>query len=46
MMELRLVLAVLASEFEFELLSDPDPAVSVGATRRPKESVRLGFHRR
>ena len=46
MLELRLVLAVLAQAFEFELLSDPDPAISSGVTHRPKDPVRVRLHRR
>jgi len=45
-LELRLVLAELARSFEFELLSDPDPAISSGITHRPKDPVRVRVHRR
>ena len=45
-LEFRLVLAELARTFEFELLSDPDPAISSGITHRPKDSVRVRVHRR
>ncbi len=46
MLEMKLVVAVLARAFEFELLSDPDPAIGAGATHRPKQDVRVRLHER
>ncbi|WP_254545223.1 cytochrome P450 [Halomarina pelagica] len=40
-MELKLVLPTLLRRVEFELLSDPDPELSPGATLRPADDVRM-----
>jgi cytochrome P450 len=46
MIEMKLIVAVLAQQFTFDLLSDPDPEISAGAAHRPKEDVRVRVHRR
>jgi cytochrome P450 len=46
MLELQIALATLVREFAFDLVSDPDPAVSTAGTRRPKEDVRVRVSRR
>lgn len=46
MLEMKLVATTLAQQFDFELLSDPDPEISGGAAHRPKEDVRVRVHRR
>jgi cytochrome P450 len=45
-LELKTVLPTIAQHVEFELLSDPEPAFSMGATLRPAEDVRVRVHRR
>jgi cytochrome P450 len=46
MLELQLAVSVFAREFDFELLSDPDPEIGAGATHVPKNDVRVRVHRR
>lgn len=46
MTEMKLIVAVLAQQFTFELLSDPDPEIAGGGNHRPKEDVRVRVHRR
>lgn len=45
-LEMKLVVAVLARAFDFELLSDPDPDLSPGVTLRPDDDVRVRVRER
>ncbi len=45
-MELKTVLPVLLQSAEFELLSDPDPEMSIGATLQPTEPVEVRVRKR
>jgi cytochrome P450 len=46
MLELRTVLATVLRRVEFELLSDPDPELSMATTLRPAEDIRARVHKR
>ena len=46
MLELKTVLPTIAQQVEFELLSDPDPEFSMGATLQPADDVRVRVHDR
>jgi len=45
-MELKTVLPVLLQNAEFELLSDPDPEMTVGATMQPEDPVEMRVRKR
>lgn len=45
MMELKHVVATIAQRVDFELLSDPDPAVQQEITLQPTEDVRARVHK-
>jgi cytochrome P450 len=46
MLELQLVVATLAQRFDLDLLSDPDPEFTPGATLQPENDVRVRVTKR
>ncbi|MGM0605177.1 MAG: cytochrome P450 [Halobacteriota archaeon] len=45
-LELKVILSTLLRRFEFELVSDPDPELSPGATLHPTADVSVRLHER
>lgn len=45
-LEMQLVVATIARQFEMELLSDPDPDLSAAATLQPEAPIRVRIRRR
>jgi cytochrome P450 len=45
-LEMTLALATFLREWEFDLLSDPDPSFTAAATMRPEEEIRVRVRRR
>jgi cytochrome P450 len=45
-LEMKLALATLLREWEFDLLSDPEPSFTAAATMRPAEEIRVRVRRR